>query len=166
MPCPRTKHNLAQPGIELATFWLLARFPHPSATWLPYVVSTYTMGCTNCQCYIKDSNTLNQPHTLGVQDFSQDAVCQGECRMDGPRSKGTRQDSRTTDFTDEFLTDEQNKWQNSTNHKDQNLKTDVQTRHRNTKRMSQRSVESEHKRSPYQRDRKTPTEHNWVKYCF
>ena len=36
MPCPRTQHHLAQPWIELVTFRLPARFPHRSATWLPW----------------------------------------------------------------------------------------------------------------------------------
>ena len=34
VPCPTTQRNLARPGIKSATFWLLARFPDRSATWL------------------------------------------------------------------------------------------------------------------------------------
>ena len=35
MPCPGTQRHLARLGVDTATFWLLARFPHRSATWLP-----------------------------------------------------------------------------------------------------------------------------------
>ena len=45
MPCPRTQRHLACPWIKPATFWLLARFPNRSATWLPLSwVSLYLKG--------------------------------------------------------------------------------------------------------------------------
>ena len=48
MPCPRTQRHLAWPGIDLATFRLLVRFPNRSAIWL--LASPLCWWCCFCVC--------------------------------------------------------------------------------------------------------------------
>ena len=68
MPCPRTQLHFARPGIELVSFWLVARFPNHSAIWPPHLM--YICPCSIClflsllMCYIIIFIVWNCSYTL------------------------------------------------------------------------------------------------------